>query len=107
MNIHRGHSQTRDVFVDIMPHAIAIWTRSYLNILTIFFFTKLKEFMQRTNMKNLKTSKLQIYRCIHKKEIEYLQRIGHPFSNYCYVFLQVLDEKWNTKYEDENLSFPI
>ena len=24
MNIHRGHSQTRDVFVDIMPHAIAI-----------------------------------------------------------------------------------
>ena len=49
--------------------------------------------MQRTNMKNLKTSKLQIYRCIHKKEIEYLQRIGHPFSNYCYVFLQVLDEQ--------------
>ena len=31
----------------------------------------------------------------------------HPFSNYGYFFLQVFDEKWNTKNDDENLFFEI
>ena len=34
-----------------------------------------------------------------------LTNAEHPFSNYGYFFLQVFDEKLNTKYEDENLLF--
>ena len=38
---------------------------------------------------------------------QWVSMFTHPFSNYGYFFLQVFDEKWNTKNDDENLFFEI